>query len=137
MIFVLHAESVEPPAMPHSVLCHDFGQRTGQIHAQNFAPRPRAVRSRFVLPAARGSPVHGEKNGKAAWRNGPKKLTFCMHEVLKHRLAAGFIRSEERRVGKECVSTCRSRWSPYLENNKLKHITHIPNAKQKNKTYQK
>src|SRR3546814_11674692 len=25
----------------------------------------------------------------------------------------GFIRSEERRVGKECVSTCRSRWSPY------------------------
>src|SRR3546814_12112780 len=29
----------------------------------------------------------------------------------------GFVaatgRSEERRVGKECVSTCRSRWSPY------------------------
>src|SRR3546814_18300672 len=23
------------------------------------------------------------------------------------------MRSEERRVGKECVSTCRSRWSPY------------------------
>src|SRR3546814_4385672 len=25
----------------------------------------------------------------------------------------GVERSEERRVGKECVSTCRSRWSPY------------------------
>src|SRR3546814_19241787 len=25
---------------------------------------------------------------------------------------AGMDRSEERRVGKECVSTCRSRWSP-------------------------
>src|SRR3546814_9668965 len=25
----------------------------------------------------------------------------------------GQLRSEERRVGKECVSTCRSRWSPY------------------------
>src|SRR3546814_15559664 len=25
---------------------------------------------------------------------------------------AGKERSEERRVGKECVSTCRSRWSP-------------------------
>src|SRR3546814_6697112 len=25
----------------------------------------------------------------------------------------GDDRSEERRVGKECVSTCRSRWSPY------------------------
>src|SRR3546814_4211165 len=24
-----------------------------------------------------------------------------------------YARSEERRVGKECVSTCRSRWSPY------------------------
>src|SRR3546814_12350062 len=28
-------------------------------------------------------------------------------------LPAGWGRSEERRVGKECVSTCRSRWSPY------------------------
>src|SRR3546814_16415570 len=27
-------------------------------------------------------------------------------------LAAGMLRSEERRVGKECVSTCRSRWLP-------------------------
>src|SRR3546814_13958210 len=28
------------------------------------------------------------------------------------------IRSEERRVGKECVSTCRSRWSPYHKKKK-------------------
>src|SRR3546814_14736515 len=28
-------------------------------------------------------------------------------------LAEAQGRSEERRVGKECVSTCRSRWSPY------------------------
>src|SRR3546814_7061499 len=28
-------------------------------------------------------------------------------------LAQADARSEERRVGKECVSTCRSRWSPY------------------------
>src|SRR3546814_14571628 len=27
-------------------------------------------------------------------------------------LGAPGVRSEERRVGKECVSTCRSRWSP-------------------------
>src|SRR3546814_16923584 len=31
--------------------------------------------------------------------------------VLMRSLAA--VRSDERRVGKECVSTCRSRWSPY------------------------
>src|SRR3546814_15031897 len=30
------------------------------------------------------------------------------------------LRSEERRVGKECVSTCRSRWSPY-HSKKEKH----------------
>src|SRR3546814_17728258 len=28
-------------------------------------------------------------------------------------LGEAHVRSEERRVGKECVSTCRSRWSPY------------------------
>src|SRR3546814_12494388 len=28
-------------------------------------------------------------------------------------------RSEERRVGKECVSTCRSRWSQYHEKNNM------------------
>src|SRR3546814_12030280 len=32
-------------------------------------------------------------------------------EKLVEVMRAG--RSEERRVGKECVSTCRSRWSPY------------------------
>src|SRR3546814_19697927 len=35
-------------------------------------------------------------------------LRFC-HAGMQ--LVSG--RSEERRVGKECVSTCRSRWSPY------------------------
>src|SRR3546814_14661153 len=30
-------------------------------------------------------------------------------------------RSEERRVGKECVSTCRSRWSPYHKKKKTRH----------------
>src|SRR3546814_11773824 len=32
-------------------------------------------------------------------------------------------RSEERRVGKECVSTCRSRWSPYHYKKQNKHTT--------------
>src|SRR3546814_1348690 len=34
-------------------------------------------------------------------------------EVGVHLRGGGRARSEERRVGKECVSTCRSRWSPY------------------------
>src|SRR3546814_12635268 len=35
-------------------------------------------------------------------------------------------RSEERRVGKECVSTCRSRWSPYHEKKKKKETKQKP-----------
>src|SRR3546814_3754715 len=31
----------------------------------------------------------------------------------RHDVGDARPRSEERRVGKECVSTCRSRWSPY------------------------
>src|SRR3546814_14356234 len=31
------------------------------------------------------------------------------------------FRSEERRVGKECVSTCSSRWSPYHQKKTTKH----------------
>src|SRR3546814_11693553 len=34
------------------------------------------------------------------------------------RTAARDERSEERRVGKECVSTCRARWSPYHQKKK-------------------
>src|SRR3546814_12801036 len=37
------------------------------------------------------------------------------------RQSRGF-RSEARRVGKECVSTCRSRWSPYHEKKKQNNI---------------
>src|SRR3546814_19223423 len=41
---------------------------------------------------------------------------------------AQFERSEERRVGKECVSTCRSRWSPYhYKKNKYQLDRNAPN----------
>src|SRR3546814_15520058 len=46
-----------------------------------------------------------------------KKMFISAHDQGNHSPEPGgtvlFIRSEERRVGKECVSTCRSRWSPY------------------------
>src|SRR3546814_15599209 len=34
-------------------------------------------------------------------------------------------RSEERRVGKECVSTCRSRWSPYHYKKNNEHTSKL------------
>src|SRR3546814_14500047 len=36
-----------------------------------------------------------------------------LHHLLDLGVAETARRSEERRVGKECVSTCKSRWSPY------------------------
>src|SRR3546814_14675729 len=62
-----------------------------------------------------------------------KSLVHCLHDAVIHRTAAlrmgmqdqgngcarsrrraeTALRSEERRVGKECVRPCRSRWAPY------------------------
>src|SRR3546814_16105198 len=47
-----------------------------------------------------------------------KRIPFRVRSPWRERsdgdpAAPHVIRSEERRVGKECVSTCRSRWSPY------------------------
>src|SRR3546814_1112949 len=41
-----------------------------------------------------------------------RELLWRLREARPHILLLP-LRSEERRVGKECVSTCRSRWSPY------------------------
>src|SRR3546814_15887998 len=40
-------------------------------------------------------------------------LPLAARQSLLGEVARPRIRSEERRVGKACVSTCRSRWSPY------------------------
>src|SRR3546814_15567391 len=40
-------------------------------------------------------------------------LRWPFSALRRRRDARPMPRSEERRVGKECVSTCRSRWSPY------------------------
>src|SRR3546814_13384131 len=42
-------------------------------------------------------------------RRSQQRLPFLRAQRGFH----SFRSSEERRVGKECVSTCRSRWSPY------------------------
>src|SRR3546814_9299676 len=44
--------------------------------------------------------------GYRPFRTLTQRRTRDRPGIIRHR-------SEERRVGKECVSTCRSRWSPY------------------------
>src|SRR3546814_2063122 len=75
----------------------DSNQRTlcGQIYS--LLP----LTTRPPLQRARPCPDRNQvrRNGGA----GSKDI--CRHLSTE-------LRSEERRVGKECVSTCRSRWSP-------------------------
>src|SRR3546814_5436042 len=44
---------------------------------------------------------------------GPEIMRGLEKQILLLVLDRQWKRSEERRVGKECVSTCSTRWSPY------------------------
>src|SRR3546814_15981171 len=83
-------------------------------------PDPTRFRSRGRRPSAREPSKRGPsatvgkkenetkaKREKRKARPGEEKKTPRKKEKERKK------RSEERRVGKECVSTCRSRWSPY------------------------
>src|SRR3546814_12349947 len=54
--------------------------------------------------------VKGTANGTKTNENGSYSIEVANENAV---LSFSLLRSEERRVGKECVSTCRSRWSPY------------------------
>src|SRR3546814_11926750 len=72
----------------------------------------------------RGFVAHGLQEDLARYRvvrgslsSKPKRSAAWVWDVYRKVEKLGLLhaswRSEERRVGKECVSTCRSRWSPY------------------------
>src|SRR3546814_13233126 len=51
-------------------------------------------------------------HSRSALYLSPRALLWCACADMAPKWGR-HARSEERRVGKECVSTCRSRWSPY------------------------
>src|SRR3546814_2199515 len=51
--------------------------------------------------------ILAQRHGRSSCRDAPRSRAEDLTKLNMRR------RSEERRVGKECVSTCRSRWSPY------------------------
>src|SRR3546814_18815749 len=57
--------------------------------------------------------VEQDENAREAERNHDGKPLRCSLQAFELPAPFEIIRSEERRVGKECVSTFRSRWSPY------------------------
>src|SRR3546814_1210459 len=73
----------------------------GEASAEAFAARKADLAGAYLV-VDEASMISNERMDK---------LTAIANLMEVGRLA--IIRSEERRVGKECVSTCRSRWSPY------------------------
>src|SRR3546814_18945694 len=70
-----------------------------------------------------GALTHGFLTGEALYDLDTGRFDPTRERIAVSHLSAMFglveVRSEERRVGKECVSTCRSRWSPYHYKKKI------------------
>src|SRR3546814_3331276 len=87
-----------------------------------FSSRRRHTRCALVtgvqtcaLPISARSVMRTFANSGLASGQGARSILSSAATTRSGGGAAGgrVGRSEERRVGKECVSTCRSRWSPY------------------------
>src|SRR3546814_14456146 len=74
--------------------------------AKKFAPEPKRAR----LASWRFFAAVSSSFSSALPALKSAKVEENFDEALLYTVP---LRSEERRVGKECVSTCRSRWSPY------------------------
>src|SRR3546814_7105933 len=90
------------------VLCAEDEQQLRILSKRKRVEARVQLRARIVLLAASGMSdkdigrkLDTDRRVAARWR-----ARFLAAGV------GGLLRSEERRVGHECVSTCRSRWSP-------------------------
>ena len=70
---------------------------------------------REIHTMAKSKKSSKKSKGKAKKSGRKPNLAFMKPMTPSSTLAAviDFLRSEERRVGKECMHECRSRWSPY------------------------
>src|SRR3546814_18006338 len=111
---------------------------SSDLHDPRSRARQHDVHAAAAIPAARhdagGDHLSGCARRLPGGRGGSRGQAGRAGRVpggARRRGAAGqeplARRSEERRVGKECVSTCRSRWSPYhykKKESKTKHKKH-------------
>src|SRR3546814_14318691 len=82
---------------------------------------PWGIAAAFVVGLPLGAGIVALVGGPVETRFAPSLAILLIGGLIVGfgtRLGSGCtsghgVRSEERRVGKECVSTCRSRWSPY------------------------
>src|SRR3546814_17047209 len=93
---------------------HDIGQSYGhRLESASSSSSP------FFISLSRRS--------LSAWRSWScsSALASCRVRFFSEPTGISRVRSDERRVGKECVSTCRSRWSPYQYKNN-KQVRYVP-----------
>src|SRR3546814_11628456 len=92
----------------------DIGLATVYRVLTQFEQAGILVRSQFDGGKAVFELNDGDHHDHLICTNCGKVVEFTDHEIEKrqHKIAKDEGRSEESRVGKECVSTCRSRWSP-------------------------
>src|SRR3546814_16164469 len=112
--------------MPHSIDLQ-VNEALGRLHveaARSCTERTRCgPTSRRLCSRRQRGPVRRQDLVTASVNSRARAGKKCVRKNLLKALDAyldfccrtpfGSGRSEERRVGKECVSTCRSRWSPY------------------------
>ena len=80
------------------------GEEEGYTYARLGNPTVSSMEQR--LAALEGRPVSAARRSR--------RPTACSRMTSRSGATIGTAsRSEERRVGKECVSTCRSRWAPF------------------------
>src|SRR3546814_1221675 len=67
----------------------------------------------FILPGGGEAAARCHLARTIVRRAERETVTLSRLETVRAQPLRYLNRSEERRVGKECVSTCRARWSPY------------------------
>src|SRR3546814_11844372 len=77
-----------------------------------LAPGPE-VQTDAEIDAFVRAHVESAYHPSCSCRMGTDSMAVVDGKARVHGLESLRVRSEERRVGKECVSPCRSRWSPY------------------------
>src|SRR3546814_19720865 len=103
---------------------HDDGRGASRLEGRGRFPIRCGAEARRVLCRAIIGGLQGSERGVALVQQVGEWKRFGSHG-LAGGCCGGENRSEERRVGKECVSTCRSRWSPYhyKKKNKTQNTT--------------
>src|SRR3546814_21097582 len=93
------------------VCSSDLDPADGAMDAQSHCFREsRADRALLCLQCCMGElSFHDCFLSRNDWSHGRASKSLLRYCSVRTRSP----RSEERRVGKECVGTCRSRWSPY------------------------